>query len=889
MDQSGSETTKDQIAANVLCERLANGLTLIVKENPNSAVGACVVLVKAGYFNEPDHLTGITHVIEHMVFKGTPRRPEEDQFAREIRELGGVLNASTYYDQTAYHFVVPSEHLDHALEIQADAIQNARIDEASLAREIEVIVQESLQKRDNPNAMLVESLYELAFDQHHIRRWRIGHPETLRAITRDDILGFMRDTYRPENIIISVVSNQPAEEVKEMLVRQWGRFKRGELKLEVSPTETHRTDFRYKRLSGDIRQRLLLFAFRAPAELHRDAAPMMVLSGLLSDGRSARLYQKLREQLRVANSSWSSYESFDQFGIFLLGADSLTPNPEAAERALWSEIVRLQYEPVGEDELKRIKVRVESQRLFAEEEVLGLARTLAAYEAIGGYELVDTVLDRIRAVTADDVMRVANSWINLEGAALVEYLPAQDNVPESNPDKVIETLYDAQAHTEVLDTAPPSTVHESRVRSLRTSSNAFEGITQTVSLPWGGHLFYKIRRDLPLVSITALFQGGRRGETISNCGITNLMLKSTLKGTQRFTAEQIVNRIEGLGSSIGLVVTSDYFGFTMKVKRDVLAEAFEIFAEVVARPIFPPDEVEREKQAVLADIRRQQDSIGSLAMDLFSAAYYGEDHPYGLPAVGTVEAIQPVMRTDVMMWHQRHAIAQNLVVGLVGDVEEADAVALFTDLLERRTSSRAERLPVPLQGKLATPDRVLYRQKQQTAAVLGFHGAGLYNEDRHIIDVLTEIVSGMGGRFFRAVRGDNALAYQVAAIHRVRQESGNFITYALTSPENEEVARDLILRECELLMNEPVTSRELESAKVSILGQYVIGTQTFGAQSAELASIGIYGLPMEEPQNYLDRVMAVTEDDLMDVAQRYLDPRNSWLGVVRGGAVAQNV
>src|SRR5580700_6772141 len=202
-----ADTTQDRIAANVIRDRLPNGLTILIKENHSAPVAAIYVLVKAGYFNEPDRVTGISHVIEHMMFKGTPRRPEEEQFAREIREIGGTLNASTYYDQTSYHVVVPSGELDHALEIQADALQNARMDAGALAKEIEVIVQESLQKRDNPNAMLVETLYELAFDEHRIRRWRIGHPDTLRAFTREDLIACVKDAYRPENTIISIVGD----------------------------------------------------------------------------------------------------------------------------------------------------------------------------------------------------------------------------------------------------------------------------------------------------------------------------------------------------------------------------------------------------------------------------------------------------------------------------------------------------------------------------------------------------------------------------------------------------------------------------------------------------------------------------------------------------------
>src|SRR5258706_10888096 len=160
-----------RITENVTRETLPNGLTLLIKENHTAPVVALLAAVQAGYFHEEDRVSGIAHVIEHMMFKGTPDRPEDEQFAREIRELGGTLNAGTSYEETSYYVVAPSRHIEQAMEIQADACQNALFDAEELAKEIEVIVQESLQKRDNPTAMLVESLYELAYDLHRIRRW----------------------------------------------------------------------------------------------------------------------------------------------------------------------------------------------------------------------------------------------------------------------------------------------------------------------------------------------------------------------------------------------------------------------------------------------------------------------------------------------------------------------------------------------------------------------------------------------------------------------------------------------------------------------------------------------------------------------------------------------
>ncbi len=885
---SKSDHGQHRISANVQCYKLQNGLTVLIKENHNSPVVASLVYVKAGYFHEPDRLNGITHVIEHMMFKGTHRRPEEDQFAREIRELGGVLNASTYYDHTSYYVVVPAEHLDHAFEIQADALHNTRVDPEALAREIEVIVQESLQKRDNPNAMLFETIYETAYDSHRIRRWRMGHPETLRSFTRDDLKQFITDAYRPENMVVCIVGDVDPVEVKAMVERQWGRIPRGSVEITRGPAEVKTPGFRYRRLTGDTRQRLTCFHFPAPPEMHEDVPALMVMGALLSDGRSSRLFRHLREDLKLVNTFWASYEGFDELGMFLIGAECIHPDPREAERALWGEILRLQQSPVHRIELERVKIRVESQRLSSQEEVLGMASSLAANEASGGYQLTDTFLEQLRAVTAEDVMRVAGKWFHVSAASVVEYLPAADHTPEFSAESLEAELLHGHPASAVPVVAPGmSASPQPEHHPFHFSRSAFDAVTRGLTLPWGGHLLYKTRRDLPLVSITALFHGGKRGETLSSCGITNLMLKSCLKGTRRWSGEEVAARIEGLGSGIGITVGADCFGFSMKVKRDLLSEAFDIFSDVVAHPTFPTEQVEREKQAVLADIRRQQDSIGAVAMDLFSAACYGEDHPYGLPSAGIVTAVEPLLRADLAVWHQRHASAQNLVVGMVGDIDEAEAVELFSTLLERRVSTAAERLPLAAHGARSTAEKAVLRDKQQTASVLGFMGAGMYSPDRHVLDVVSEILSGMGGRLFRAVRGDHALAYQVAAFHRVRQESGNLITYVSTAPDNEETARDLILRECERLAREPVTTRELDAAKAAILGHYIIGSQTFSSQSMELAATGIYGLPLEEPQLYLERVQNTTIDDVQFAAAKYLDPRQSWIGAVRGGLASR--
>ena len=912
------------ITSHVACEVLSNGLTVLVKENHAAPVAAVLVSVKAGYFQEADAVNGIAHVIEHMLFKGTPRRSEDEQIAREVRELGGYINAGTYYEETTYYLTVPSQHVEPAMDILADACRHSLFDADELAKEIEVIVQESLQKRDNPNAMLLESLYAQAYDLHRLRRWRIGHPETLRAFRREDLLQFVADNYRPENIVLTVVGDVATDQILMMARNLWSDLPRGENSRALSPPEPERNDFRYQRLKEDTRQHLLLFSIPVPDTLHPDAAPLMVLSGILSDGRSARLYRRLKEELKLANNAWASYESFEQMGIFTLGAESSGDDPLPVEQALWEEIRRVQQEPIELADLERLKTRIETRRLFAQEEVMGLARALSSYQQLGDYHLADTLLERLRAVTAADVQRVATHYLRIEGASLLEYLPLTSTAPDPLSAQALqERLAEAQnvptdsqasvptqtAHSELPDTefdkkeltqAETITSNPALAEAVPSDSEA-----QEFPLSGGGKLLFKARRDLPIIAINVLFHGSKKRETRATAGITNLMLKSSMKGTlatadlPALSAHEIANRIEGLGTGIGLSLAMEYFGYGIKVKKDVLPEAFDLFAAVINHPALAADEVDKEKQALYADIKRQQDNNYSLAYDLYAAACYGDEHPYGLPANGIEASVAAMTATHLREWHMAQVTPENMIVSIVGDIDAQEAIAYASRLLApaslntapfASSGSVADAISDLVSGSIALPtpsiwpqERSLQKQKQQTATMMGFGGADLFNSDRYALDVLNEITSGMGGRLFRAVRGENALAYQVTSFHRSRLDVGNFLTYTSTAPENEIRARDLILEAIRQLQNELVSAEELRMAKASILGEHVINMQTFGTQAGELAVLGIYGLPLDEAERYLQHIQTVTAEQIRDAARKYLDTERFWVGVVRGG------
>ncbi len=870
----------------VLKYTLPNGLTVLLKENHTAPVTAVYLHVKAGYFQESDTWNGIAHVIEHLLFKGTARRPKPEQIASEIRDAGGVLNAGTYYEETNYYIVVPSDKAALALDIQADMIQSSLIDADELARELEVIVQESMMKRDNPGAMLNETLHEMAHDMHRIRRWRIGHPETLRGFRREDLLGFLAQNYAPNHMILSVVGDISLTEIQHKIAELWGSLPRNPAERELSPPEMPRTGFRSGRVTSDIKQRLLQISLPAPPELHPDTVPLAVLGSVLSDGRSARLYRKLKEELQIAQSAWAGYEGFEQMGIITLGAECRADDPLTVAVELWREAARLKTESIRPDELERIKTRIAMRRLSAQEEVLGVARSLASYEALGDYRLSDTFIDELNKVTPDDVQRVANAYLNLDKASLLEYLPNDLEIPAHLSETVEAALRAADSPSLPVIALPNTARIQPQNAEAGLAAITLANEIEPIEIPLGqGVLRFLPRRDLPLVSLQILFPGGRGLETTENCGVGSLLLKSLMKGTASYNAEELANRIEGLGASIVPQQGMEYFGFSLKALRDTLPETIELLQEILFAPTLSDEEIAKEKQAIFAEMRRHQDNSTGLAYDLFAEAYFGAAHPYGQPSLGREEAIERLTRADLTEWMARHLATAGYVVAIVGDLTLEEAQATAERLVPHNTHDAAV-YPSPI-ATITAPtmqENVLVRDKKQTATMLGFDAPIIDSDDRVPMVVLNGIMAGMGRRIFRAVRGDNALAYTATSFVRSRKYAGNFITYTATAPENEQFARQLLLAEVERLRTEPVPTDEIEAAQATLIGEYAIGMQSFGAQSGELAAGAIYGWQLDEPRRYLERVRTVTAADIQRVSLQYLDPARAVAGVVRGTA-----
>ena len=402
-------------------EVLPNGLTLLVQRDDSAPAVAVVTHVRAGFFDEPDRWVGISHVLEHMFFKGTPRRGV-GQIARETKAAGGYLNASTSYDRTSYFVVLPSSALPEAIDIQADALRHSAIDAGELARELQVIIQEANRKFDTPDAVAYETLHELMFDRHRIRRWRIGTAEQLAGYTRDDVNGYYRSRYVPGRTIVAVVGAVDEDETLALLRKTYEDWSPVDGAHDPSPAEPVREEVRARTLRGDVSRAELVLGWRTVEPLHEDSVALDLAAAVLSSGRGSWLYRTLREPGIVTGVSASNYAP-SELGVFTIGADLDPSRLDDVLSGIAGAVARLSLLGPSEEDMQRARTLLQARWARQMESMEGRASALASSEALGRLELLDEEYERLGTVTADEVRTVAARYLTPGSVSGVAYLP----------------------------------------------------------------------------------------------------------------------------------------------------------------------------------------------------------------------------------------------------------------------------------------------------------------------------------------------------------------------------------------------------------------------------------------------------------------------------------
>lgn len=831
---------------------LDNGLTVLIERDTTAPVVAVVTHVKAGYFDEPDEWVGVAHVLEHMFFKGTPGRPS-GTLARETQRLGGYLNAGTIYDKTVYYTILPGDAsaVARAIDLQADAIVNLVVDPAELAGELEVIVQEAKRKRDTPSAVAAETLFEVLFAQHRIRRWRIGTEEGLRALTAADLEAYYRTRYVPERTVLSIVGALDPEEVLSLVQDRYGHWRPGTGPVDGSPAETSPPGPAVQVLRGDVNRAIGLLGWRTVGPLHPSVHALDAAASVLSAGRGGWLGRMVRRTGLAATVSSHHYTPFD-VGVFTVGVEG---DPAKLRDALTrsSALVRLLRDrgPADQDmDRVRALTRVAWSRRL--ENMEARASLWAECEALGHWELAIEMFRNAMAVTTDEIRDATNEFLLPDMAGGVAYLP------DSAGDVLVESEWPlGPEHVSVPGVDLPD---RSRTPAARLPQSHDAGACARHVAMDGVDLIVRPKRGSGIVCLGLFAEGARHREREETSGLSSLVTRVATRGAGGIDAERLSYLAETLGGVVTPSILYGHAGWTMTVPVDRARDGAEVLMMVAADAGLDDEEVRVERDLQATDAERARDDMYRYPVRRVLAEAYPYAS-YGLPLHGDPDRIRGVTPVELVGWYRQMREGRLMAVA-VGDLEADELIDAF-----QPAAAWAGRRSTP---GIAAPawcagSHVERRDKQQTAIAMAFPGPSWGSSARPACTVLASLLSGMAGRLFEELRERRALAYTVNASTWHRPDVGAVITYIATSPDREREARDAMLTCLQQVADTPVSDDELERARNYAAGTQQLRWQSSHALLGEYLEAWTFG-DVSAIETEASRLQAVTKDEVRDLA-----------------------
>jgi zinc protease len=828
---------------------LDNGLTLIVREDHSAPVVSAQAWCMAGSIHEDQWLgAGLSHVLEHMLFKGTTTRPGS-RIDQEVQEAGGYMNAYTSFDRTVYHIDVPNTGARTAIDILCDIMQHATLPADELAKEMDVIRREMDMNVDDPGRRSSRRLFETAYTRSPYRFTVIGYPDIFNEVKPEHVHAYYHEKYAPNNVFYVVVGDVKNEDVIAQIRAAYEKNKARPIPPKVLPTEPKQISSRETIEEAPIELGHLHFAWHIPEVRHPDVPSLDVLAVLLGHGRSARLYQQVREKLGVVHHVDAWTYSPGNPGLFGMSAILDTDKFSAAREAMLLEVERMKSTPVSTAELGKAVKQFISGTLSARKTMQGQAQDLgASWLAASDLNFSERYLAAVKRATPADLQRVAREYLTAENRTLYVLLPP--------------------------GTAPKAAVAVSISR---------EHTIQKFELPNGLRLLVKEDRRLPFVEFRTLFLGGVLTEEAANNGVSQLMGKMLLKGTAKRSAEDIAREIESVGGNIDTYGGNNSLGVNVEVMSTDFALGLDLLADVLLHSTFPSEPFERERDVQIANIQAQKDHLLKSATNAMRRALFG-DAGYGLDPLGSIESVQKIGTDDLKSAQRKLVTPDNCVLAIFGDVNPTEVrSAVETIFSNWKPRGAAEASP---DTSHLTPRTSLQRvnetrDKKQAVVVIGFPATTLRAPDRYALELLQEACSDLGSRLFLRIREELGLAYYVGAQHFPGLVPGYFAFYTGTMPEKVELVEKELLREAALLRSDGLTEAELKRAKAKIIGQKKIARQDPGTLAMTAALDELYGLGYAHADVEDALYEAVTLEQIKAAAGKYLAPDSAVIAVVQ--------
>jgi zinc protease len=814
---------------------LENGLTVLLRPDRSLALCSAQVWVKSGSIHEEGSLgSGLSHFLEHMLFKGTEKR-EGREISECVQEAGGYINAYTTFDRTVYYIDIPSENVEVALDVLSDAVFKSTLPPDEIEKERDVILREIDMGEDDPDRKLLRALFETAFRTHPFRYPIIGYKDLFAKVSRDELVAYYERRYIPNNSVLVVSGDFDVQNMKELVDRFFGELARRPLPNIFTAPEPRQLAFRSKALYEDVQIVRVAMGFQTPGLSHPDTPVLDALSLILGHGYSSLLSVRLREKLKLVHTIDASNWTPGELGVFYL---ALICDPDKRQEALDETKRYLQSLTASDFTEERIRKAVRQlmvSEINARKTVSGQASKLAAAEVVvGDIRYAEKYLRKAMRVTADDLVRVLNDWLLEERMTIVSLNP-----------KGLESA-DAQ------------------VADWQGSDPDFETREQAN----GSSLLARRDNRLPNAHIRVVLNGGSLLEDAGKQGSTSLLATLFTKDTEKRTASEVAQAVESAGASFYEFAGNNSLGLGIDFLPTDIDLALDILEQALLHSRFDEETFSIEKEAHLAAIKEDLDDIVIAGRRELRKLFFGE-HPFQLGGSGSLATVEPLTIGDLVALRERLLLSGNVTLAISGMFDTETIIPRLESLMAKLPQGEKPKGVFPFEKPDAPGVHRSPMDRQQAVVYHAYPGPGLLDDDFHVSEVADELFSGMSSHLFERVRENLGLAYFVRSSRIVGLDTAMFYLYAGTSQQGYDRVIAELVGEVERVRAGKIADEELARCQSRLKAARRMGLQTNASCSSHAAMNVAYGLPANDGTEYDRKIDSVSKADLARFADRY--------------------
>ena len=836
------------VSAHMTTERyvLDNGLTVLISPMPQSASVSVYGLVKTGSASEDEYLgSGISHFMEHMLFKGTERRGV-GEIPREIQSLGGTINASTHFDYTIYTLTLPKEHFDRGVDILSDMLMNARFDPDEIGKERDVVFKEIRLHRDRPRRYLSEKVFETQYTRHPYRLPVIGFEDLLKPLTREDFLSYYKTRYAPNNMVLSIAGHVDIQQALAAARKYFGLFLRRRVKIRNLPAEPDQKAERRCEEFYPTELMHLSVSYQGVDVMDEDMPALDALAMILAEGESSRLYQSLYQSKKLVHTVAAfNFTPMDR-GLFEIDITAREDSVEDIVSAIDQEIRALITEGVTQQELD--KMISTSLRAYYEGQLRSdrMAWRTAADEAVTGkHDFTEWYYTTaLKNLKPEDIRRVAKIYLRTDRRAVVVLKP-----------KKWET---------------PLKAEEPARRS--------HPVIERVKLDNGLTVLLHQDSSVPMVWIDLVLNGGVYADPPELGGLSNLSSGLWIKGSQNFPYEMLTRLTARKGISLTSFSGRQSFGIRLDLLSRDLDQALELLSDLVLRPAFDPPMFLTEQNRTLTDILKRNDSMSAVA-DMLVYAYLFKGHSAERTKLGTRQSVKRITHENILDFYHKTVFPSNAVLSVFGDFDRHQILdklkAYLASWEDRQDQDAASESPIPVEPIRDVTELIHVMDKEQALVAFGFQAQSIYHADRDGLEVLGALLgSPFNGRMFAKIREDKGLAYTLGGGYIPFKDAGALMFFVKTVPEKTALVQQTFESQLKDLSEQNVTEMELDDIKAWLIGRHERSLETNKDLSFLSVLDELYGLGYQYHQDYAGRIRAVTAEDIRRLARKYLQKEN---------------